>query len=62
MSNPMLRTKTLAVKLTPTMYEQFKKIAEDADFLTSTLAYAIIKKYLAKHAKSLKSQDELDFL
>lgn len=49
MQKTLNRDRVISVKLNERTYNECKKLAESLDMMTSTMAYLIIRKYLADH-------------
>lgn len=60
MDKVIRREKVVSVKMSEATYKDFKALAKRLDLMTSTMAYLIIRKYLADKSDQL-APDDLDF-
>lgn len=62
MQKALNRDKVISVKLNARTYEQCKQLADKLDLMTSTMAYLIIRKYLADHVDDTLEPKDFNLL
>lgn len=61
MAKSIKRDHVISVKVSDSTYKDFRALAKRLDLMTSTMAYLIIRKYLADNSDHVTPHD-LDFL
>ena len=62
MRKAIQRDRVVSLKLTGSTYAKLKDLAEGMDLMTSTMAYLIVRKFLADHDEDARQPSDYDFL
>jgi hypothetical protein len=62
MKKAVQRDKVVSLKMTEPAYQKLKELAEGMDLMTSTMAYLIVRKYLAEHVDPDMSPSDFNLL
>lgn len=62
MKTAVHRDKVVSLKLTDSTYNQLKELAQNMDLMTSTMAYLIVRKYLAEHGDDALQPSDFNLL